>query len=70
MKETAKDTVTGNNIGLITGAANIGNEIGMSATQVYSAFTAGHLGPVFKLGGKLAVRRSKLETWISALEAA
>ncbi|WP_043623597.1 helix-turn-helix domain-containing protein [Ensifer sp. ZNC0028] len=56
------------NLELLTGANAIAKVLGVSPRRVYSMAETGTL-PAFKLGGTVAIRRSKLAEWIADLEA-
>jgi excisionase family DNA binding protein len=58
-----------NDLQIIMGADAIAKELGMTRRQVYGLIY-GNVLPTVKLGGTVAIRRSALATWVSALEAA
>jgi len=58
-----------NDLQIIMGADAIAKELGMTRRQVYGLIY-GNVLPTVKLGGTVAIRRSALATWVSALDAA
>lgn len=58
-----------NDLHIIMGAHAIAKELGMTRRQVYGLIY-GNVLPTVKLGGTVAIRRSALATWVSALDAA
>lgn len=54
---------------MIVGAKNIGAAIGVPAKRIYEMVERGTI-PVIRLGGGLAIRKTKLAEWIEQLEAA
>lgn len=54
---------------IIVGARAIGEAIGVPTSRINFMVRRKEI-PVFKMGGSIAIRRTKLEAWISEMEAA
>jgi excisionase family DNA binding protein len=53
---------------MIVGAKNIAATIGLPARRVYELAETGAM-PTIKIGGSIAIRKTKLAQWIEQLEA-
>lgn len=59
---------SGKNTEIIVGARAIAEAIGVTARRINFMVKRKEI-PVFKMGGSIAIRRTKLEAWISEMEA-
>ena len=58
-----------NDLELIVGAKAIAAILNVAPRRLYEMVDQGHI-PTIKIGSSVAIRKSKLVAWISALEAA